>query len=122
VLRGYQVGRDAVKEIVQKILETEKEVRESIEKAHADSQSLVREAEDKSRQVEEGVREKAMHEATAIMDRKKAEAEVERQRQIAAAQGGSADLIKKKNAVIREAADSVTNLILGIERKQGKLL
>ncbi|MDD4856845.1 MAG: hypothetical protein PHD74_01925 [Candidatus Krumholzibacteria bacterium] len=111
-----------MKEIVQKILETEKEVRESIEKAHADSQTIVREAENKSSQVEEGVREKAMHEAAAIMERKKAEAEVERQRQIAAAQGGSAELIKKKNAAIREAADSVTNLILGIERKQGKLL
>ena len=111
-----------MKEIVQKILATEKEVRESIEKAHADSQAIVREAEDKSRQVEEGVREKAMHEAQEITERLKGEAEAERQRQIAAAQGGSAEIIKRKSAEIKRAAQRVTNLILGIEQKQGKLL
>jgi len=111
-----------VKEIVQKILETEKEVRESIEKAHADAQAIVRKAEDTSRQIEEGVREKAMHEAQKIVERMKEEAETERQRQIAAAQGGSAALIRKKSAEIKDAAQRVTNLILGIEQKQGKLL
>ena len=111
-----------MKEIVQKILGTEKEVRESIEKAHADAQAIVREAENKSSQVEEGVREKAMHEAQKIVERMKEEAEKERQRQIAATQGGSAALIKKKAGAIREASERVTNLILGIEQKQGRLL
>ena len=111
-----------MKEIVQKILETEKETRESIEKAHADAQKIVREAEDKSGRIEARVREAAMQEAQKKVDLLKGEAEVERQRQIAAAQGGSTELIRKKSAEIKAAARVVTNLILGIEQKQGKLL
>lgn len=111
-----------MKEIVQKILETEKEVRESIEKAHADSQRIVREAEEGSRQVEEGVRHTAMQKAQEISERMKREAEEERQRQVNAAQGGSAELIRKKSAEIKAATTRVTNLILGIQSKQGKLL
>jgi vacuolar-type H+-ATPase subunit H len=111
-----------VKEIVQKILETEKEVRESIEKAHADSQRIVREAEEGSRQVEERVRHAAMQKAQEITERMKREAEEERQRQIDAAQGGSAELIRKKSAEIKAATTRVTNHVLGIESRQGKLL
>jgi vacuolar-type H+-ATPase subunit H len=106
-----------LKEIVQKILETEKEVRESIDRAHGDAQTIVREAEERSRQVEEGVREKAMHESQEIAERMKGEAEAERQRQIERAQGGSSELLKKKAAEIKTAADRVLNLVLGIERR-----
>ena len=110
-----------MKEIVQKILATEKEVRESIEKAHADSQAIVREAEDKSRQVEERVREEAMQKAHSIMERMKEEAEVERKQQVDRAQVGSTEIIKKKKSEIEAAAGRVTNLILGIEEKQSNL-
>jgi vacuolar-type H+-ATPase subunit H len=111
-----------LKEIVQKILETEKEAHDGIENARAQAQRIVRKAEDESGQIEEKVREQAMLEAQKITERMKEEAEAERRRQIDAAQGGSAELIKKKGAEIKEAAESVTNLILGIERKQGRLL
>jgi vacuolar-type H+-ATPase subunit H len=111
-----------VKEIVQKILEAEKEVRESIEKAHADAQKIVRDAENQSGQIEARVREQAMHEAQKKVDLLKGEAEAERQRQIAAAQGGSTELIRKKSAEIKAAARRVTDLVLGVEQKQGKLL
>ena len=111
-----------MKEIVQKILEVEKEVRESIEKAHADAQRIVREAEDKSGQIEARVREQAMHEAQKKVDLLKGEAEAERQRQIAAAQGGSTELIEKKSTEIKAAARRVTDLILGVDQRQGKLL
>jgi vacuolar-type H+-ATPase subunit H len=111
-----------LKEIVQKILETEKEAHDGIENARVEAQRIIRKAEDQSGQIEAGVREKAVLEAQKITERIKKEAEEERQRQIDAAQGGSAELIKKKSAEIEEAAENVTNLILGIERKQGKLL
>jgi V/A-type H+/Na+-transporting ATPase subunit G/H len=104
-----------VKEIVQKILETERVVRESIDKARADAQAIVRQAEDKSRQVEEGVRHKAMQDAHEITDRIAREATAERERQIAAAQGGSAELIKEKRAEIKGAAERAVKLIKGIE-------
>ena len=111
-----------MKEVVQKILETEKEVRESIERAHAEAQSIVRKAEDRSRAVEEEFRLKAMAEAQRIAKRMKEEAEAERQRQIAAAQGGSAALIQKKASAIAETSERVAELILGAERKQARLL
>jgi vacuolar-type H+-ATPase subunit H len=106
-----------LKEIVQKILETEKEVRESIEKAHADAQAIVHGAEHTSREVDERVRQKAIHEAQEIAERMKQEAEAERQREIASAQGARSELLKRKGAEIKTATERVVNLILGIQRR-----
>ena len=110
-----------MKEIVQKILETEKEARDGVENARAEAQQIVREAEEKSRQVEEGVRKEAMQKAHSIMERMKEEAERERKQQVERAQVGSTEIIKKKKAEIETAAGRVTNLILGIEEKQSNL-
>ncbi len=110
-----------MKEIVQKILETEKEARDGIEKARAEAQQIVREAEEKSRRVEDEVRKEAAHEAHSIMERMKEEAEQERKRQVEHAQVGSAEIIKKEKAEIDAAAARVTDLILGIEEKQSDL-
>ena len=104
-----------MKEVVQKILETEKEVRESIERAHADAQAITREAEHQSRLVDEKIRQKAIHEAQEITERMKQEAEAERQREIAKAQGARSELLKSKGAEIKAATERVVNLILGIE-------
>lgn len=106
-----------MKEIVQQILETEKEVRESIEKAHADAQTIVRDAEHTSREVDERVRQKAIHEAQEIAERMKQEAETERQREIANAQGARSELLKRKSVEIKTATERVVNLILGIQRR-----
>jgi vacuolar-type H+-ATPase subunit H len=106
-----------VKEIVQQILETEKDVRDSIEKAHADAQAIVRDAEHKSREVDERIRQKAIHEAQVIAERIKQEAEAEQQRQIANAQGARSELIKRKSVEIKTATERVVSLILGIERR-----
>jgi len=110
-----------VKEIVQKILEAEKEARDGIEHARAEAQQVVREAEEKSRQAEERVRQGAMAQAHSIMERMKDEAEEERRRQVEMAQVGSAEIIKKKKTEMDAAAGRVTNLILGIEDKQSNL-
>jgi V/A-type H+-transporting ATPase subunit G/H len=110
-----------VKEIVQKILEAEKEARDGIERSRAEAQQIVRESEDKSRQVEEGVRQGAMQKSHAIMEQMKEEAEAERRRQVEHAQVGSAEIIRKKKVEIEAAAGRVTNLILGIEDKQSNL-
>jgi len=110
-----------LKEIVQKILEAEKEARDGIENARSEAQTIVREAEEKSRQVEERVRQDAMRKAHSIAERMKEEAEGERKRQVESAQVGSTEIIKKKKAEIEAAADRVTNLILGIEEKQSSL-
>lgn len=110
-----------MKEIVQKILEAEKEARDGIERARAEAQRIVREAEEKSRQVEDGVRQGAMQKAHAVMERMKEEAEAERRRQVENAQIGSAEIIGKKKAEIEAAAGRVANLILGIEDRQSNL-
>jgi len=110
-----------VKEIVQKILETEREARESIERAHTDAQAIVREAEEKSRRVEEAVRQRAVQDAHAIIERMNEEAERERALQVENARVGTTEIIKRKRAEIEAAAGRVTNLILGIEEKQASL-
>jgi vacuolar-type H+-ATPase subunit H len=110
-----------VKEIIRKILETEKEARDGIENSRAEAQQIVREAEEKSRQVEEGVRKEAMQKAHSIMEQMKEEAERERKQQVERAQVGSTEIIKKKKTEIETVADRVMNLILGIEEKQSSL-
>ena len=114
-------GGTSVKEAVQKILETEKELRESIERAHTEAQNIVRGAEERSRQVEDEVRQRAVREAQEMLDRMKREAEEERSRQLETAQAGIVDLAGKKTAAIKAAAERVTNLVLGVDARQGEL-
>ena len=106
-----------MKEIVQKILETEREVREAIDRAHGDAQRIVHEAEARSRQIEDEYRQKATHEAQEIVERMKAEAEAERAKRIGSVQSGSADLIRAKRPEIARSADRVIKLILGVDRR-----
>lgn len=121
-IRSYKpvrVARGApVKEVVQKILETEKEVREEIERAHTEAQTIVRQAEERSRAVEDEVRRRAMRESQETLDRMKREADEEHKRLVDAAKGGSSELIAKRSAEIKAAAERVINLILGIEARQ----
>ncbi len=104
----------ALKEVVQKILETEKEVRESIERAHADAQAILRDAEHQSRLVDEKIRQQAIHAAQEIAERMKQEAEAERQQQTSQAQGARSELFKRKSAEIEAATKRVVDLIFGI--------
>jgi vacuolar-type H+-ATPase subunit H len=104
-----------LKEVVQKILETEKEARENIERAHADAQTVVRDAEHQSRLVDEKIRQQAIHAAQEISERMKQEAEAERQQRIAQAHGERSELLKRKSAEIASVTERVVNLILGIE-------
>lgn len=110
-----------MKEVVQKILETEKQVRDDIERAHAEAQAIVRDAEERSRRVDEEIRGAAVRESQELLERMKREAEEERARQIERARVGTVDLVAKKKAEIEKAAERVTNLILGVEARQGEL-
>ena len=106
---------DTMKEIVQKIMETEREVRERIDGAREEAQRIIRKAESESRDVEEQGRQKAVGEAHELIVRMKREAEEEKNRQIEAVQGGSPELLENKAGEIETAVDRVTKLILGIE-------
>jgi V/A-type H+-transporting ATPase subunit G/H len=104
-----------MKEIVQKIMETEREVRERIEGAREEAQKIIRKAEFESRDVEEQGRQKAVREAQELVSRMKREAEEERNRQIEEVRGGSPELLETKAGEITTAVDRVKKLILGIE-------
>jgi len=104
-----------MKEIVQKIMETEREVRERIDSAREEAQRIVRKAESDSRDVEEQARQKAVGEAHDLVERMKREAEQEKSRQIGEVRGGSPELLETKAKEIETAVDRVTKLVLGIE-------
>jgi len=104
-----------MKEIVQKIMETEREARERIDGAREEAQRIIRKAESESREVEERGRQKAVNEAHELIVRMKREAEAEKNRQIEEVQGGSPELLDTKAKEIETAVDLVTKLVLGID-------
>lgn len=104
-----------LKEIVQKIIETEQEVREKIEVARKEAQDIVRRAEAQSRELEEQKRQEAVKQAQELIERLKREAERERDSQVENVKGGSKELIEKKGGEIDRAVERVTDLIIGIE-------
>jgi vacuolar-type H+-ATPase subunit H len=104
-----------MKEIVQKIMDTEREVRERIDGTREEAQKIIRRAESESRDVEEQGRQKAVKEAHELVERMKREAEGEKSRQIEQVQGGSPELLGSKVKEIDTAVERVKRLILGLD-------
>ena len=104
-----------MKEVVQKIMDTEREVRERIDGAREEAQKIIRRTEAESRDVEEHGRQKAVQEAHDLIERMKREAEEEKNRQIEQVRGGSPELLGSRAKEIETAAERVKRLILGID-------
>ena len=104
-----------MKEIVKKIMETEQEVRERIDRARGDAQRIVREAEKRSRELVEEDRQKTARDAQEIVARMKREAEQEKVHRIEKVKGGSPELIEKKGREIDRAVRRVVDAVLGTE-------
>jgi V/A-type H+-transporting ATPase subunit G/H len=104
-----------MKEVVQKIMETEREVRERIDGARGEAQKVIRRAETESRDIEEQERQKAVQEAHELVERMKREAEEEKNRQIEQVRGGSPELLVSKAKEIDAAVERVKRLVLGID-------
>ena len=104
-----------MKEVVQKIMETEREIRERIDGTREEAQKIIRRAEAESRDVEEQGRQKAVQEAYELIERMKREAEEEKNRQIEQVRGGSPELLGSRAKEIETAVEHVKRLILGID-------
>lgn len=104
-----------MKEVVRKIIETEREVRDRIERAHGQAQKIVRDSETSSRELTEERRQKAVLEAQELVERMKKEAEEEHHRQVEKVKGGSPELVRKKSKEIDRAVELVTALVIGSE-------
>ena len=104
-----------MKEVVQKIMETEREIRERIDGAREKAQKIIRRAESESRDVEEQGRQKAVQEAHELIERMKREAEEEKNHHIEKVRGGSPELLGSKAKEIDTAAERIKRLILGLE-------
>jgi vacuolar-type H+-ATPase subunit H len=102
-----------LKEVVKKIMETEAEVREQIERAHQEAQKIVRNAEARSREIAEESRQQAVRGGQQLVERLKREAEEERDRQVGRVKGGSPELMKQKEREIEEAVAQIIGLITG---------
>lgn len=106
-----------MKEIVKKIMESEKEVRARIDEAHAEAQRIVREAEAKSREIVEQGRQKAVVEGQELMERMKRDAEAERKARLSRVGVSPDEVIKKRGAVIDLTVALIKDLVTG---KSGK--
>ncbi|MBU8920725.1 MAG: hypothetical protein KOO63_02585 [Bacteroidales bacterium] len=104
-----------MKEIVKKIMETEKEIRGRIDEAKAKAQKVVRGAETKSREVVEQGRHQAVHDGQELIERLSREAERERALQVSKVSGGSEELLQKKSAGIAKAVTRIHGLVTGKE-------
>ncbi len=106
----------ALKEIVKKIMESEKEIRARIDDAHAESQKIVREAESKSREIVEQGRQKAVIEGQEIIDRMRREAENERKIRLSEVGVSPDEAMKKRGAEIDRAVAMIKDLVTGKNR------
>ncbi|MBN1164687.1 MAG: hypothetical protein JXB45_08920 [Candidatus Krumholzibacteriota bacterium] len=104
-----------MKEIVQQILETEREIREKIDQAHAEAQKIVRNAEIRSREILDERRQEATREGQQMIERLKQEAEEERNRQVEAVKGGSPELLSSRSREIEQVVTKITGLVTGQE-------
>jgi vacuolar-type H+-ATPase subunit H len=106
---------ERVKEVVRKIIDTEREVRERIEEARGEAQKTVRDAEVSSRELLEEAKQKAVREGQELIARLQHEAEVERDRQVEMVKGGSPELMTKRKKEIDRAVKRIVALIAGKE-------
>ncbi len=104
-----------MKEAVRKIIDTEREVREKIERARDDAQKTVRDAEIGSRELLEEAKQKAVREGQELIARLQREAEDERHRQVEMVKGGSPELMTKRKKEIDRAIQRIVTLISGRE-------
>lgn len=100
-----------MKEVVRKIIDTEREIRERIERAREKAQKTVREAEVKSRELLEEAKQQAVREGQELVARLQHEAEEERDRQVEMVKGGSPELMTKKKKEINRAIQRIIDLI-----------
>ncbi len=100
-----------MKEIVQRIMETEKEIRGRVEDAHSEAQKIVRAAESGSRDIIEEKRLAAMKEGQALIERLASEAEAERTLQVEKVSGGSAELLKRRSKEVEKAVARIIDIV-----------
>ncbi|HSG28143.1 MAG TPA: hypothetical protein VLA34_06665 [Candidatus Krumholzibacterium sp.] len=103
-----------MKEIVQKIIEAEKEIRDRIEEAKAESQKIVRGAEAKSREVIESGRQVAVQEGQQLIESLSREAEEERKKKVTEVSGGSDQVIRERSEGITAAVSRITKMVEGV--------
>lgn len=102
-----------LKEIVQKIIETEKEVRGRIDETKAQAQKIVRDAETRSREIVDEGRQRAVQEGQELVERLKKEAEEERSQRVSQVSGGSGELIERKGGELEKAVEKIAKLVTG---------
>ena len=105
-----------MKDIVKKIMESEKEVRASVEAAHAEAQQIVRDAEGKGREIAEQGRQKAVIEGQNLLERMKREAEEERKVQVSQVSIDTNAVMKRRGREIDRTVAMIKDLVTGKNR------
>lgn len=100
-----------MKEQIDRILETEKEVNAKIEKAREKSRKIIREAEANSREVINQGRKEAFSRSKDIVEDYKKKARDQREKQIGNVKAGSEDFFSEKKAEIEKAVSRITEII-----------
>ena len=105
-----------MKDIVKKIMESEKEVRASVEAARAEAQQIVRDSEVKNREIIEQGRQKAVMEGQNLLESMKREAEEERKVQVSQVKIDTDSVMKKRGSEIDRTVAMIKDLVTGKNR------
>lgn len=105
-----------MKDIVKKIMESEKEVRASVEAARAEAQQIVRDSEVKNREIIEQGRQKAVMEGQNLLESMKREAEEERKVQVSQVKIDTESVMKKRGSEIDRTVAMIKDLVTGKNR------
>lgn len=105
-----------MKEVVARVLETEKQARQAVEEARLKAKTIVSDAEEEARKLSASVREKALAEGRRIVAAVEAEAQAQRDKELARSGQEGKNLWKDREAEIKASVDVLFAIVTGSEK------
>ena len=100
-----------MKEQIDRILKTEKEVHEKIEESRDESRKIIKEAEARSREIVDEGRKEAFERSKGIVEGYKSRAEVEREKKIGDVKAGNEDFFSDREGEIKNAIGRIAEIV-----------
>jgi vacuolar-type H+-ATPase subunit H len=104
-----------VKEVIARVLETEKQARQRTEEARSQAKAMVVKAEEEARRLSASIREQAQKDARQTVAAAEAEAQAQREKDLARSAQEGKNLWKDREAEIQASVDALFRIVTGGE-------
>jgi vacuolar-type H+-ATPase subunit H len=104
-----------VKEVIARVLETEKQARQAVEEARVQAKTLIVKAEEEARKLSVSVREKALADGRQTVAAAEAQAQAQREKELARSGQEGKTLWKDREAEIKASVEALFRIVTGAE-------